>query len=64
MRARGDARAREGGKKGELVATFEKYFHFRAGNHRKPQGLRGVACKDRAMLEIGPKIENFEPLSE
>ena len=22
--------------------------------------LRGVACKDRAKLEIGPKIANFE----
>ena len=26
--------------------------------------LRGVACKDRAKLEIGPKIANFETLSE
>ena len=26
--------------------------------------LRGAACKDRAKLEIGPKITTFETLSE
>ena len=26
--------------------------------------LRGDACKDRAKLEIGPKITTFETLSE
>ena len=61
------------GIKGLLRGTWLSVFNFRERWKYEIKTrelwlvtvtLRGVACKDRAKLEIGPKIANFETLSE
>ena len=64
MRARGNARAREGGTKGELAAIFDLYFHFRPGNRRKPQSLKNVTgnirqCHNLHYTSIPKKEDKF-----
>ena len=54
-------------KKAEFISQSEATPGPRKKKNRKSTKtklLRGVTCKDRAKLEIGPEIANFETLSE